>query len=82
MATINNTDIVFATVQQQGNTILSLQFSGITSMPQIINMLRSSLIGKIGLLNFKIRNYTQGWVKEQAIYFRKPAKQTVQLTLW
>ena len=50
MATINNTDIIFATVQQQGNTILSMQFSGITSIAQIIKQLREKLSDKMGLI--------------------------------
>ena len=82
MATINYTDIIFATVKQQGNTILSMQFSGITSMAQIIRQLRDKLSGKMGLIKLHIRNCTQGWAQEQAIYFQKQTKPTVQLTLW
>ena len=82
MVPVNTTDIIFATVKQQGNTILSMQFSGITSMTQIIRQLREKLSGKIGLIKLHIRNRTQGWAQEQSIYFQKQAKPTVQLTLW
>jgi hypothetical protein len=82
MATINNTDIIFATVQQQGNTILSMQLSGITSISQIIKQLREKLSDKMGLIKLHIRNRTQGWAQEQALYFQKPATPSVQLTLW
>lgn len=83
MATINNSDIIFATVQQQGNTILSLKFSGITSMSQIIKSLSEKLGNKMGLIKLNIRNRTQGWVYQQSLYLRNSTQVTpAQLTLW
>jgi hypothetical protein len=59
-----------------------MHLSGITSVAQISKQLREKLSDKMGLIKLHIRNRTQGWAQQQALYFQKPATPSVQLTLW
>lgn len=81
MATILSTDVIFATVTRRGRTIASLSLSGVTSLAQIINHIRSLVSDTMGILTLSLRNSTQGWRQERNIIL-KPHCRATQLSLF
>ncbi|MBQ9077867.1 MAG: hypothetical protein IJY31_08535 [Muribaculaceae bacterium] len=84
--TISHDDILFATVSQHGNTILTLKLSGLTSIKDLLRRLHSTISGCIGLVTLIIRNGSQGWVMQQPLFLgnktQQEASSPVQLTLF
>ncbi|MDE5838494.1 MAG: hypothetical protein K2K52_06955 [Paramuribaculum sp.] len=81
MATIFTTDILYATVIQRGTTIATLTLSGVSSLAEIINRIKSVVKDSIGMLTVNLRNSTQGWRQQRNIIL-KPRPHAVQLTLF
>lgn len=85
MATFNTSDIIFATVTQHGQTILSLQMSGLSSFAELLKKLRNAIINPIGLVTLKLRNSSQGWAQQHTMILttapKSPTRAT-QLTLF
>lgn len=67
MATINSSDIIFATVMQRGTTLASIRISGITSFAEILRHLRNILSGIMGMTTIDLRNGTQGWQQRRTV---------------
>lgn len=67
MATINPSDIIYATVVRHGATLLSLRLSGLTSISQILVRIRNHVTETAGLVTLKLRNGSQGWMYQQPI---------------
>lgn len=67
MATINSSDILFASIVRQGSTLLSLRLSGITSLAQLLSQIRRHLTDTAGLVTLKVRNGSQGWTHRQPL---------------
>lgn len=82
MATINSSDILFATLIQRGKTILSVRLSGMTTFSDIIRYLSRTLNGTFGIMTMTLRNGTQGWSQQRNIMFRRPDPVPVQLSLF
>ncbi len=85
MGTINSSDVIFATVMQQGQTIMSMQMSGMSSFSDVMKKIRNTLAKPIGLVTLILRNSSQGWARQSALMLntRKcAAAPTVQLTLF
>lgn len=82
MATIQSTDILFATLIQRGRTIASVRLSGITTFSEIIRYLRKVANGAVGMMTVSLRNGTQGWNHQRNIMFSRPMPAPVQLTLF
>lgn len=61
MGTINNSDIIFATIIRNGRQIASLQLSGISSLADIIRHIRAKISSTPGILTLQLRNGSQGW---------------------
>lgn len=61
MATLQTSDVIFATVSRCGTTIATLKLSGMSSLAQIFNYIKTVLSGTMGLLTVNLRNGTQGW---------------------
>lgn len=84
--TILHDDILFATVSQHGNTILSLRLSGLTSVKDILKRLREAITGYMGMVTLKLRNGTQGWSMQQPLRLdggrNTHADAAIQLTLF
>lgn len=81
MATILSTDVMFATVKQRGNTLATLRLSGMSSLADIINYIKTIVKGRMGLLTLSLRNSTQGWAQERNIIL-EPRRVPTQLTLF
>lgn len=81
MATILTSDILYATISQRGTTIASLTLSGVSSIAEIINRIKSVVKNTIGMLTINLRNGTQGWRQQRNIIL-KPRPRAVQLTLF
>ncbi len=86
MATpINPTDILFATLTCRGNTIASLKFSGMSSMPAVFRHLRPVLSSCQGLAVLALRNSSQGWTQQSRVILcgnNSGSSKPVQLTLF
>ncbi len=86
MATpINPTDILFARISWRGNTIASLKFSGMSSMPAVFRHLRPVLSGRQGMAVLALRNSSQGWTQQRRVVLDgRPYgnEKPVQLTLF
>ncbi|MDE6048241.1 MAG: hypothetical protein K2G09_00915 [Paramuribaculum sp.] len=81
MATILTSDILYATISQRGTAIASLTLSGVSSIAEIINRIKSVVKNTIGMLTINLRNGTQGWRQQRNIIL-KPRPRAVQLTLF
>ena len=82
MATINSSDILFATLIQRGRTIASVRLSGMTTINEIIKYLGRMINGTFGMMTVSLRNGTQGWHEERNLMFRRPDPAPVQLSLF
>lgn len=82
MATINSSDILFATLIQRGKTVTSVRLSGMTTFNDIIKYLSRMLNGTFGMMTVILRNGTQGWHQQRNIMFRRPEPVAVQLSLF
>ncbi len=84
--TILHDDIIFASVSQRGNTIISLKVTGLTSVKEILEYINRTISGCVGMMILKLRNRTQGWSLSQPIMMaskkRPTTSQPVQLTLF
>lgn len=69
MATILNSDIIFATVIQRGTTVASLRMSGISSMSDIVSRVRTAIGQFTGLTTINLRNGSQGWNHRHTVMF-------------
>lgn len=69
MATINYSDIIFATVIQRGATIASLRMSGISSMADVVRNIRTNIGAAAGLTTINLRNGSQGWRRSSTVMF-------------
>lgn len=82
MATINASDIIFATVTQCGKTIASVRLSGMNTFNDIVKYLSTLLKNTAGLLTLSLRNGTQGWQQQRSIMFATKPAAPVQLSLF
>ncbi|MCM1517796.1 MAG: hypothetical protein NC117_04065 [Pseudoflavonifractor sp.] len=80
MDTINRSDVIFATLMQQGRQVVSIQISGITSIAEVMRKIYGQVKDCIGLATLMLRNGTQGWARRQTIVL-KPVE-AVQLSLF
>lgn len=64
MATINPTDLLYATVSGAGVSTISSQLMGMTSIADVFKSIRNLASGINGLVTLKLRNRSQGWNRE------------------
>ena len=64
MATIESSDIIFATVRQRGQVLTTLRISGITSLSEIVTSLRGVARG---ITTIDLRNGSQGWSRRHTV---------------
>lgn len=67
MATINSSDIIFATIKQHGRILHTLQFSGVLSFSELMKQILNALSTVKGLVTLNLRNGSQGWSQQHAI---------------
>ncbi len=83
MATINSSDIIFATVIQRGRTIASVRLSGMRTVNDIIRYLSGVVKNTVGMITLSLRNGTQGWQQERNVMFGSLRRaEAVQLSLF
>ena len=61
MTTIAKSDLIFATLSLHGSTVASMQMSGVSTLPEIIRTIRSSVDSLSGMATLSLRNGSQGW---------------------
>lgn len=64
MATINPTDLLYATVSGAGVSTISSQLMGMTSIADVFKSIRALASGISGLVTLKLRNRSQGWQQQ------------------
>lgn len=69
MATIDSSDIIFATVIQRGMTIASLRLIGINSMADVVRSVRTNIGAATGLTTINLRNGSRGWRTSSTVMF-------------
>lgn len=84
---ISITDRIFATVTHCGQVLLRTEYSGMTSLADVLAEIKKSLGTGIGLLvKIIIRNYSRGWSDTISILRHTPNEpntvEAVQLTLF
>lgn len=67
MATISITDVIYATVERRGTTLLSARFSGIASFSELLSQLRRAISRETGLMTLNLRNGSQGWSRSHRL---------------
>lgn len=70
MAKIHNTDIIFATLVNKGRILSTVCLSGISSIGEVVNILRESVGNDLGLSSVTVRNSTRGWSSTAQLYLR------------
>lgn len=70
MATINFSDILFATATKSGRDVAHFRISGIDSINCVIEELHRLAGATCGMIQLTLRNATQGWCHSQALYLR------------
>lgn len=81
MGTINSSDIIFATLTQQGRQVASFRFSGMTTFTDIIRRVRSAVAGSRGIVTLSLRNSSQGWSHDRRLILA-PSTTPVQMSLF
>lgn len=79
MATINSTDLLYATVSGAGVATISSQLMGMTSIADVFKSIRSLASGISGLVTLKLRNRSQGW-QQQFSLMLSPAIKSERVT--
>ncbi len=64
MATIESSDIIFATIRQRGQVLTTLRMSGVTSLSEIVTSLRGI---PRGITTIDLRNGSQGWSRRHTV---------------
>lgn len=70
MGTININDTIYATAQYRGSVAACVTMSGIQSPVEVLGALKREMGGVSGLLRITMRNMTQGWCSQKAVYLR------------
>ena len=85
MVTINLQDEIYATLTQRGNVIATIKMTGINSVSAVLSKLRIIAEGCVGMVTFKMRNCSQGWVQCRNIMLSSQTifgREAVQLSLF
>lgn len=69
MTTISTSDLIFATLSLHGSTVASMQMSGVSTLPEIIRTIRSSVSSLSGMATLSLRNGSQGWSSTHRLLF-------------
>ena len=67
MATINFSDVIYATIMQRGCVVASVKLSGMTSFAAVLKSLKGAVKGSLGMVTLNLRNSSQGWSSRQAL---------------
>lgn len=67
MTRISSTDIICATASIAGRQLVSLRFSGVSSMTDLIDCIIGTLRDCMGMVTLHIRNLTEGWSARHSV---------------
>ena len=70
MAQITPIDKLFITISQNGNLHHITELSGVSSLADIVNCMRSRFPGLKGLATIGVRNTTCGWTASRPVFLR------------
>lgn len=70
MGTINNTDILFATLCDGRRLILSRTLTGVERLSDIVMRMRPESDCRKGIYTLSVRNTTKGWSHQRSLTFR------------
>lgn len=70
MKTISLSDIIFARATMMGREVANIRLHGISSMDDLVHLLRAELGSALGMVIVSIRNLSQGWTQERALILR------------
>ena len=74
MNRITATDTIFATVVRRGTTCISTRLTGMKSIGEVMEYLRSRMSDLAGLITIRLRNATEGWTTSHNVMLRpRPA---------
>lgn len=68
MATIHTTDTLFASATMMGRQVFNFAGSGISSLAELINKVRTAPGVMAGLVTLTVRNTSQGWSQSRDFY--------------
>ncbi len=69
MTTIAKSDLIFATLSLHGSTVASMQMSGVSTLPEIIRTIRSSVDSLSGMATLSRRTGSPGWCATNRLLF-------------
>lgn len=69
MKRINSSDVIIASLTQRGRNVANLRISGLSDISQVIDYIRRTIRGLIGMTSLRLRNGSQGWVTELSLMF-------------
>lgn len=69
MKRINSSDVIIATLTQRGRNVANFRISGLSDISQVIDYIRRTISGLIGMTSLRLRNGSQGWVTELSLMF-------------
>ena len=70
MSQISASDQLFATLSLRGDIVARIHTSAIDSVDSLVRMLRACAPGVSGMTKLSVRNSTQGWSAQRAIFIR------------
>lgn len=70
MASINNTDVIFARFYYLGREMGNLRLTGMNDEGDVYQQIRQHLGNVRGMIDLVLRNATEGWSKRGAVLFR------------
>ena len=76
MTAIHRTDLLQVTAQSCGTVLLSLTMSGVTTLSDVFQQVRTSAPADAGIVTVRLRNRTQGWTQQHNIVFRPASAKT------
>lgn len=79
MGTLTANDKIFATVSYAGRTLLNTSFTGVSSMTEVLNLIRKALDGFIGYVNLRLRNGSQGWSQQRGLRIGPSQKPSIKV---
>lgn len=85
MKKISIHDVIFATATIRGNIAVNIRLCGISSIADIIKVIKQEIGHVGGLLTISLRNMTQGWTQSRSVYLAPVHSTTMpgtQLTLF
>lgn len=63
-------DVLFITLINKGRIFLTKKLTGVASLSDVVNTMRSEIPSLAGLTTLDIRNTSRGWTRRQTLFLR------------